>query len=407
MTAVPGSSRALRLTRPAHVYVHVPFCVRKCAYCDFVSYPLALTGGNQAVHCYLEALAREASWYAERLDPLPVRTVYLGGGTPSLLSPSQLRQFMAVLSGALGPWAEGAEVTVEVNPGTIDAAKFSALREAGVNRLSLGVQSFDEGLLRRVGRFVASGAVYAAVQEAREAGFANLSLDLMFGLPGQTVGSLREDLRRAVDLAPEHLSVYALTLEEGTPLAEEVRAGRTALPGEEAEAEMFAVVNEFLPEAGYRHYEVSNFARPGFASVHNLAYWHNEDYLALGPAGGGHLGFVRYRNCPGLADYARLLQEEREEAARAGLPLSPAAVEVEQLSDRQAMGETAFLALRLLEEGLNRASFRRRFGRDPLEVWSEEIARLSGEGLVAVAPEAVRLTPAGLPLANRVFSAFV
>ncbi|MDI6869940.1 MAG: radical SAM family heme chaperone HemW [Bacillota bacterium] len=408
MTGAPDR----RAGRPPHLYVHVPFCARKCAYCDFVSYPRAAAGGGPAVRRYLETLAREAGWYAGRLAPTPISTVYVGGGTPSVLTSSELRALLAVLSDTCGPWAEGAEVTAEVNPGTADAGKLAVLREAGVNRLSVGVQSFDEALLRRVGRFVKPDEVYTTVQAAREAGFANLSLDLIFGLPGQTLEGLEEDLRRAVDLEPEHLSVYALTLEEGTPLAEEVAAGRAVLPGEAVEAEMFALASAVLRQAGYRHYELSNFAQPGREARHNLAYWHNEDYLALGPAASGHAGLLRYRNAPGLGEYERLLAEGRRKPGQAGaggegFPLSPAAVEVERLSLRQAMGETAFLALRLVEEGLDREAFRRRFGRDPLDVWGGELARLEREGLVEVAPTAVRLTAKALPVANLVFSAFV
>jgi oxygen-independent coproporphyrinogen-3 oxidase len=408
-----------RPARPAHLYVHVPFCARKCAYCDFVSYPLAAAGGEPAIQRYLDALAREAGWYAERLAPAPLATVYIGGGTPTILSAARLTRLLAVLSLAFGPWAKEAEVTVEANPGTVDAATLAALRKAGANRLSLGVQSFDEGLLRRVGRIVAPGAVRRTVQAARAAGFANLSLDLILGLPGQTAAKLWEDLRQAVELAPEHLSVYALTLGEGAPLTEEVAAGRVSLLGEDAEAEMLALARAALREAGYRHYEIANFARPGYESRHNLAYWHNEDYLALGPSAGGHQGLLRYRNAPGFADYLRLLSADgpggaREEPSRRdaredreGFLPSPAAVEVERLSLRQAQGETAFLALRLLAEGLDREGFRHRYGQDPIEVWGEEIAQLKRQGLLAVTLRTLRLTERGLPVANRVFAAFV
>lgn len=404
---------------PAHLYVHVPFCTRKCGYCDFVSYPLAGAGGPPAVDRYLDALAREAEWYARRLAPAPFHTVYVGGGTPSLLSAAQLRRLLAVVAAAFGPWAPGAEVTVEANPGTLEFEKLEALREAGVNRLSLGVQSFDTELLRRVGRFVAPEDASAAVAAARTAGFDNLSLDLIFGLPGQIPAGLAEDLRRAIDLGPEHLSVYALTLEEGTPLAGEVAVGRAVLPGEEAELEMFASVNSALPAAGFRHYEISNFARPGRQARHNLAYWRNEDYLALGPAASGHAGRLRYRNAVDWAEYGRRLAGEpahgRKSGGRPGgdcvepmeFPVSPAAGEVERLSAREAMGETAFLALRLLEEGLDRQAFRRRFGRDPLEAWPDEVARLEREGLLEVSSTRLRLSPGGLPVANRVFAAFV
>lgn len=393
----------------------MPFCTRKCHYCDFVSYPLAAAGGREGVGRYLDALAWEAEWYAAALQPAPVETVYVGGGTPSLLTPTELELLFATLVGAFGPWAAGAEVTVEANPGTVDEAKLETLLTAGVNRLSVGVQSFDAELLRRVGRFSTPAQVEATVGAARAFGFTNLSLDLILGFPGQTPEGLGEDLRRAVDLAPEHLSVYALTLEGGTPLAHAVAEGRTALPGEEVEAALFDLVNAFLPAAGFHHYEVSNFARPGYEARHNLAYWHNEDYLALGPAAAGHAGLLRYHNAPGHSDYARLLTAGRprpgsgEDPAGSGgdFPLSPAAVAVEHLTVQQARGETAFLGLRLLTEGLDRAAFRRRFGIDPLAVWREEVARLARQGLLEVTERALRLTPAGLPVANLVFSAFV
>lgn len=400
---------------PAHLYVHVPFCLRKCGYCDFVSYPLVQAGGG-AVDRYLGALLKEAEWYAERLAPAPLTTLYVGGGTPTILSRTQLATLLMGLRRVFGPWPAGLEATCEANPGTVDAAKLTVLRDGGVNRLSIGVQSFDDELLSRAGRLARAAQAHSTVSAAREAGFTNLSLDLISGLPGQTRQGFQEDLQRAVDLGPEHLSVYSLTLEPGTPLASAVASGEVVLPSEEAEAEMFALAGEFLARAGYRRYEISNFARPGFEARHNLGYWRNEDYLALGVSASGHHGRVRYRNASSLSDYLRLLSGAGEVQVTSTLdggagagewPLSPAALEQERLSEREAMGETAFLALRLLDEGLERAEFRRRFRRDPLTVWGEEIRRLSRDGLLSVTPERVRLSARGLPVANLVFSAFV
>lgn len=392
--------------------MHVPFCVRKCAYCDFVSYPLAGAGGERGADRYLEALAREAGWYAARLAPVPLATLYVGGGTPSLLSAAQLERLFTHLRTAFGPWPTGAEVTVEVNPGTVTADKLAALRRAGVNRLSLGAQSFSAALLAAVGRIHGPEEIARTVALARAAGFANLSLDLMFGLPGESLAQLEEDLHRALALGPEHLSVYGLILEEGTPLWARAAAGAVELPDDDLQAEMFELADEVLSEAGYLHYEVSNYARPGREARHNLAYWRNADYLGLGPAASGHAGLLRYQNASGFDEYARrlsgaLCEGEPGQAGEEGFPLSPAVATVERLTVEEARSETAFLALRMLREGLDRESFRRRFAADPTELWPAEVARLSAEGLLAVEPAVIRLTRRGVPLANRVFSAFV
>ncbi|MBE3585516.1 MAG: radical SAM family heme chaperone HemW [Thermoanaerobacter sp.] len=374
------------------LYIHVPFCLRKCRYCDFVSYVY----DPEAARRYRVALLREMALYHEHLSPQErvLKTIFIGGGTPTCLPQGEL---VAILEGCRRyfHWSSGVEVTVEANPGTVDLSGLKALYAAGVNRLSLGVQACSEHLLKLLGRVHSFSQAVEAVRLARRAGFDNLNLDLIFALPGQSLADWRKCLEEILVLEPEHISAYALQLEEGTPLARAVASGSIPCCDEETELAMYREVINFLAGRGYEHYEISNFARPGYRCRHNLSYWQYEPYLGLGPAAHSCLRGERFYNTSSLEEYRATLSSGK-------LPVAGR----EKLSLPLMMSETVFLALRL-REGLDLEKFRARFGKDIEEVFGDQIRKLKEAGLLEVCSGHLRLTPRGLPLANLVFQEFV
>lgn len=381
------------MTERCGIYVHVPFCVRKCFYCDFNSYSL----DRAAVEAYLEGIEREIRLYEELLSQEPgtvFDSLFIGGGTPTCLSGKDLGWLVRRLIRAfrLKP---GAEVTCEANPGSSNADKFLEMREAGVTRLSLGVQSLDDALLLRLGRQHTARDVYESFEEARRAGFDNVNLDLMFALPGQSIAQWQTSLQEALALRPEHFSCYSLIIEEGTPFGDAYQRGRLSLPGEDAEYEMYARAIDLLTGAGYEHYEISNFALPGKRSVHNQIYWQNGEWLGLGPGAHGYWRGRRYANLRPPASWS-------ERLARGELPYEW----TQDVTREEAMDDTMIFGLRLLD-GVSVPGFARRFGVDPREVYAGEIERLVGCGLLEANGECIRLTGRGLFVANQVFVEFL
>ncbi|BAD39468.1 radical SAM family heme chaperone HemW [Symbiobacterium thermophilum] len=415
---------------PIGLYVHIPFCLHKCGYCDFNSH----AGSDRAEQAhYVDALLREMELWATRPEVAgeQVSTVYVGGGTPTLLEGAELAR---VLRGVREHFrlAPDAEVTVEGNPGTVDVEgeKLHLAVQAGATRLSLGVQARQRHLLERLGRIHDALQVEAAVKAARRAGFANLNLDLMYGLPGQTPADFRETVSWALGLGPTHISAYSLIIEEGTPFYHAYLAGRLHLPPEEAEEQMFLEGKALLEAAGFEHYEVSNWARPGFRCRHNLIYWRNEHYLGLGCGAHSFLrlaaplsnlgpprpgltasrvqGGSPVETAPGLpGQQYRFWNLKHPGAYRAALERGVLPVEAGEVVDRRAeMAETMFMGLRLLE-GVSGERFEARFGVSIADVYGPDVDRLRREGLLEWAEGALRLTPRGLRLGNRVWEAFV
>ena len=356
----------LSLQPPGALYVHVPFCLRKCRYCDFYSLPRDPAAAGD----YVEAALAELAWHSlsscvrTGWGPVPLRTplasIYLGGGTPTAIGPALLRRLLE----AIRPLAdEATEFTVEANPGTVDGAVAAALAECGVNRVALGVQSFHPAELETLGRIHSPADVAAAAGTLRSAGIANLGLDLIYGIPGQTMGTWLNSLASALELVPEHISAYGLSFEDGTLLGEDLRRGRAQAMDEGLQKECYYAAIETLERAGLAQYEISNFSRPGRRCLHNLTYWHNLPYLGIGPAAASYVGGVRRTNAPDLRAYVR--------AVRAGAP-PPASGE--RLAPLMAMAETMMLGLRLAE-GIDRWEFARRFGKDPLDVFPRSLAR--------------------------------
>ena len=366
------------------IYLHVPFCRSKCRYCGFVSFPYR----EKAAAAYREAVEREMATAAAGCRRDSFASVYVGGGTPTCLPREDLVHLLDRVD-RLFAVETGAEVTVEANPDTVDVRYLAALRASGVNRLSLGAQTFDEGSLRLLGRPGGPGAVREAVRSARSAGFTNLNLDLIFGLPGQTPAAWRQTVEQALALAPEHVSAYDLELVPGTPLARAVREGTLAPCPEEEALEMYQEVIDTLTRAGYRHYEISNFALPGRECRHNLLYWENGDYLGFGPSAASHWRGTRRSNAGGLEEYLRGEggTGEGEDPAR-------------------EMTDTVIMGLRLIA-GLDLEAFARRFGVPLASVYPGELERIQRQGLAEIVAGRLRLTKRGLPLANEVFRAFV
>lgn len=379
---------------PIGVYIHIPFCRHKCVYCDFNSY-----AGQESVFApYLDAVQREISMRSELLadaERRAVRTLYIGGGTPTVLPVDDLIALIRLAQTAF-TLPSGSEITVEANPGTISVEGLTALRTAGVSRLSLGVQSFDDAALASLGRIHSGQEARQAICGARAAGFDNLSLDLMFGLPGQTLSSWQADVEVALSLTPEHLSLYALTVEPGTPLAEDIAHGGVAAPDDDLAADMYVWTEARLVTAGYDHYEISNWARPGFECQHNLIYWRNQPYLGLGA--GAH-GWWRGKR------RANIAQPDRYVAAiQAGqMPIDWE----EKIERRLEMGETMMMGLRLLQEGVEYARFANRFGDSLEAVYGSEIDDLVVQGLLEQRPQSIRLTPYGHLLGNLAFACFL
>lgn len=383
----------MQLVSQAGLYVHVPFCRRKCGYCSFFS--CAPQPGD--IDRFLKAVRAQMRQMAvlPEVRDLSFATIFFGGGTPSVLPPHSLAQLLAELR-SLFPFAEGErEISIEVNPGTIDEAGLQQLRRAGCNRISMGVQSLDDAELRRLGRIHTASEAQACIAAARHAGFDNLSFDLMYGLPGQTATHWQATLDRALTLAPVHLSMYELTVEEGTPLADQVGQGILELPAEEEVLAMMAAIETAVGRSDLARYEISNYAVPGRECRHNLNYWANGSYLGFGPGAVSAFGGGRRAAVADLAEYCRLIA--------AGQPAWP---EVERLPTEAAFRETVIMGLRMLA-GVSIADLRQRFGLDLPAYYGSTLDRLVDRGLLALENDRLRLTPKGLPLANRVMAELV
>lgn len=385
------------------IYVHVPFCRTRCAYCDFNTY----AGQEARIPAYVTALCREAQRVAGLAgERLPVHTVFFGGGTPSLLPAGELERIVKTLENAYS-FQNEMEITLEANPGTVNREYLSDLRSLGINRLSYGMQSASPEELRLLGRTHDFGGVVEAVKNARLAGFERLSVDLIYGLPGQPLESWQHTLDLAVGLGLEHISCYSLTIEEGTPFGHWAARGLLTMPDDDTAGAMYEEAMDRLAAAGYEQYEISNWARRDTEGVlrvsrHNLQYWRNLPYLGLGAGAHGYAGGVRTANVLGISEYIRRVTE----GGGGPFPVGPALAEATPVSTRDAMEETMMVGLRLTQEGVSRAAFVERFGVPVEAVFGAKIARLTRLGLLE-AGETLRLTRRGRLVGNQVFMEFV
>ncbi len=363
---------------PISIYIHIPMCVKKCAYCDFTSF----CGRMNQREAYTEAVCREMREQAAFFGARRVETVFFGGGTPTLMTGAQIGRMLDTLRSCFALAAD-AEITMEGNPGTLTRENLESYRAAGVNRLSLGVQSLDDGLLRNIGRIHTSGEAKAAVAMARAAGFDNLNLDLMLGLPGQTPEQWARTLSEAIALSPEHLSCYSLILEEGTPLYAQAEAGTCApLPDEDALCEMDDITERLTRAGGYARYEVSNYAKAGRICRHNVVYWECLPYLGIGCAAHSDMDGTRFYNTEDFDAYLRGAPARTEDAGG-------------RMFERMMMG------LRMVR-GVDEARFLRDFGCAPEAVWTKSLPRLMREGMLAREDGRLYLTARGMQVMNAV-----
>ena len=380
-----------QLLETVSLYVHIPFCHTRCHYCDFNTY----AGMLPLREPYVRALLTEIGM-ASALTKLPggkprrSRTIFFGGGTPSLLSVSQVSR---ILDACYNNFAvdEDAEITLEANPGTLSREQLVGLRAAGVNRLSMGAQSFDAELLKTLGRIHSPKDITQAVRDAQAAGFTSINVDFMFGLPGQTMRHWRETIERALDLHIEHLSLYSLIIEEGTPFYTWTHEGRITPGDEDLCADMYEYADERLHAAGYVNYEISNWSLPGFQSRHNLTYWHNLPYIGMGAGAYSSFGGRRFSNVREPAEYIRMLKAQQWPE-----------VESETVDKAQAMSETAFLALRTAQ-GLHLPTFEQRFALPFAQFAGDRLHMVEEAGLLERETEWLRLSKRGRLLGNEVF----
>ena len=367
------------------LYIHFPFCKQKCRYCDFVSFAGKLSEGER----YVSTLLTEMEAYRGAA----IDTVYLGGGTPTALAPELLLKVLSRVASSFS-LAENAEVTVEANPGTVTKETFVMLKEAGVNRVSLGVQSFVDSELSLLGRIHTKQEAYEAVSAIRSAGIGNLSIDLMFSIPGQTRKTLLDSLSCAVALNPEHLSCYSLILCEGTPMYEANERGELTLPDEDEDRERYALVTKVLEEKGYGRYEISNYAKEGYFARHNTKYWTREPYIGLGVAAHSFYKNRRYENPASLVDYYEQVESGKLPAGEA-------------VSREDAMSEFLFLGLRQTKAGVRRSEFFKCFSVNLDEIYGETIKKLVKLKLLIDDGEKICLTDRGIDVSNAVFCEFI
>ncbi|MDO4531488.1 MAG: radical SAM family heme chaperone HemW [Bacillota bacterium] len=376
--------------KPIGLYIHIPFCRQKCLYCDFPSF----AGKEGLMQGYVDALTKEIEKRAREYADRTVVSVFFGGGTPTTLTIPMLQQLMEAL------WKNwrveaGAEITTEANPGTLNREMAEALREMGFNRLSMGVQAWQNHLLKELGRIHTIEVFQENYRAVREAGFQNVNVDLMFALPRQTMEEWQETVKNIVSLSPEHLSAYSLIIEEGTPFFDKYKRGELLPAEEELDREMYHWAVEYLNEIGYEQYEISNFAKKGKQSRHNRIYWQAEEYLGMGLGAHSYLDQERFHNGYDLEEYIR--------AAGEGSLLKE---EAESISEADAMAECMFLGLRLTE-GISFARFRQRFGKEMKEVYGRQIEELTETGLLEEAADGVHLTKRGIDISNLVFEKFL
>ncbi len=376
--------------RTEAVYIHIPFCTNKCFYCDFNSYVLK----DQPVMDYLRALDKEMELTVQANPPGRIKSIFVGGGTPTVLKPNEMEYFLQSVKRHFPEWSDDIEFSMEANPGTTDLEKLSVMREGGVNRISFGVQAFQNSLLTGIGRIHDTDDVYRSLENARRAGFDNMSIDLMFGLPNQTLDMLAESVDKALELGLPHYSIYSLKVEENTLFHTMYQRNQLPLPDEEDELNMYLLLMERMQAAGYKQYEISNFAKPGFESRHNMTYWRNEDYYGLGAGAHGYIGRQRHVNIKGVNPY--------NEAAKQGLPR----LESFEVSREEAMEDFLMVGLRVLD-GVSRSRFRQQFGISMEEVFAGPLNKMVGAGLLDSTDDGYKLSSKGILFGNDVFAEFI
>lgn len=367
------------------IYIHIPFCKSKCYYCDFASYGNA----NDKIPKYIESLFKEMDFYISEIKAYRIKSIFFGGGTPSSIDSKYIEDIMKYLRDNLNIHRE-AEISLELNPGTINMEKARAYRRAGVNRISMGVQSFNDPILKSIGRIHSRNEVIRSYEILRQVGFTNISMDFIFGLPNETISHIRDNLKEAISLGPDHISYYSLILEEGTHLYDLDNKLDLNFPDEVGEREMYYTIVDLLEKNGYRQYEISNFAKPGKESYHNLVYWNVKDYIGFGNSSHSNYRGMRYGNVDSMSDYIDRIQ----------LGKKPIDI-MEEISFEDEMKEVIILGLRKTK-GISLGEFYKRFKLDLEEYYNQPVEKNLRAGLIEIKDDYLRLTKRGLDLSNQV-----
>ena len=394
------------------LYVHIPFCRQKCFYCDFPS----MAGGNKYKEDYTEALCRELSAQGSVLQAEglfnPPKSIYIGGGTPTTLEPHQLEKIFITIKKVFfqhNPINNAVEYTIEANPGTVNEELLDILKNGGVNRISFGVQTFNDVLLKKIGRIHTAEQAKEAVRMAYDHGIKNISLDLMYGLPGQTLEDLKASVAQAASLPISHISIYGLQLEEGTAFMKMKDMGKLALPGDELVESMYDYMTEELPRLGFERYEVSNFSKKGYESRHNLGYWTGVPYIGAGMGAHGFWKGFRYMHVEGIPQYIESVHGMKA-LSHSEISQLPGIIQEEEYTEEIAMSEFAFLALRTVR-GISVEKFQDTFHRDFYEIFGEAVKVMTKNGLLEKVSEEqgeyIRLTGLGMKYGNIVFEEFL
>lgn len=374
------------------IYVHIPFCKQKCLYCDFISYD----DKKEKRMDYTKALMKELIARSKEAKQKEVSTIYFGGGTPSYLEAKQIKEILQTITSNY-PVTEEAEITIEVNPGTVDLQKIQLYQQMGINRMSIGLQSTEDKVLQQIGRIHCYDQFLQTYFLAREAGFTNINVDLMLALPEQTLEILQESVKKVVALQPEHISIYSLILEEGTPFSELAKKGKLELPTEEIEREMYWKVKEELEKQGYLQYEISNFSKPKKESKHNINCWKQQEYLGFGVAAHSYLEMQRYSNIESLEEYLQNMQKQECNKNR---------ILQEKQNRKEQEKEYMLLGLRTIN-GVCISEFKAKFVENPIYLFREELDKLIKQNLLKVERDTICLTKKGLDFANLVWEEFV
>lgn len=386
--------------KPLSVYIHVPFCVQKCNYCDFLSAPAT----KEIIAEYMAALKKEMEQEAEHYKEYVITTIFFGGGTPSLADASDIEAVLQILRTSYKV-EQGAEITLEMNPATADAEKLMKLYRAGVNRLSIGLQSADDQELKMLGRIHSYEDFYNTYQEARNCGFHNINVDIMSALPGQNMESWQRTLTQVMQLRPEHISAYSLIVEEGTPLYQRIDQ-YPPVPLEEEDRRMYQKTKEMLKENGYERYEISNYAKPGFACRHNCVYWQRGDYVGFGIGAASMVNNRRWINTTNRGEYLKQFNRRIDSVSEYSLDTEGIKKEIQQLSTEECMEEYMFLGLRMME-GINVEKFEHIFGINFMKKYGKVLDKWQKIGMLESKQGRIRLTDTGIDISNQIFCDFL
>lgn len=370
------------------VYIHIPFCKQKCYYCDFISFARR----EEMQQKYVKALIKEIKNFIKENQDCEIETIYIGGGTPSYIDYKYIENILALFQKE-----KLIEATIEVNPGTANRVKLEAYKKAGINRLSIGLQSTEDRLLKQIGRIHNFKDFLNTYYLAKEVGFHNINVDLMIGLPSQSIVNIKESLEEVIKLEPTHISVYSLIVEENTPIARMLEEGKIKIPDEQDERNMYWYVKNFLELQGYGHYEISNFAKKGYESKHNLDCWEQKEYIGLGLAAHSYRDGVRYSNTDNLEQYINNCKENKFNENK-----------IIQEKQNLFMQEQEYMLIGLRKiEGVSIQNFKNKFGENPIFVFRNELKKLVEEKLLQIIEDKIMLTNKGLDLANLVWEEFV